>query len=128
MARKAATRSSATAADPLSPFVQTAIEYAKAAVADRKRRDFCELVRLTAKRFLNDLKRAKRRDCPFYFSEWHADDVCDFIEKMPHVQGSWDSATLTLEPAQIFILVRSEERRVGKEGVGTCISRWSPSH
>src|SRR3546814_13437183 len=24
---------------------------------------------------------------------------------MPHVQGSWDSATLTLEPAQIFILV-----------------------
>src|SRR3546814_14295152 len=92
MARKAATRSSATAADPLSPFVQTAIEYAKAAVADRKRRDFCELVRLTAKRFLNDLKRAKRRDCPFYFSE------------------------------------RSEERRVGKECVSTCRSRWSPYH
>lgn len=105
MARKAATRSRATAADPLSPFVQTAIDYARAAVADRKRRDFCELVRLAAKRFLGDLKRAKRRDCPFYFSEWHAADVCDFIEKMPHVQGSWESATLTLEPAQVFILV-----------------------
>src|SRR3546814_20222279 len=24
--------------------------------------------------------------------------------------------------------VRSEERRVGKEGVSTCRSRWSPSH
>src|SRR3546814_12075960 len=24
--------------------------------------------------------------------------------------------------------VRSEERRVGKEGVRTCMSRWSPSH
>src|SRR3546814_12377673 len=23
---------------------------------------------------------------------------------------------------------RSEERRVGKEGVGTCRSRWSPAH
>src|SRR3546814_14332433 len=23
---------------------------------------------------------------------------------------------------------RSEERRVGKEGVGTCRSRWSPDH
>src|SRR3546814_9622295 len=23
---------------------------------------------------------------------------------------------------------RSEERRVGKEGVGTCRSRWSPEH
>src|SRR3546814_4218329 len=25
-------------------------------------------------------------------------------------------------------LVRSEERRVGKEGVSTCRSRWSPYH
>lgn len=88
-----------------SEFVSIAIDYARAAVADRKRRHHCELVRLTAKRFLNDLKRAKRKDCPFYFSDWHADDVCDFIEKLPHVQGSWDDPTLVLEPAQIFILV-----------------------
>src|SRR3546814_13639686 len=26
------------------------------------------------------------------------------------------------------IIDRSEERRVGKEGVSTCRSRWSPSH
>src|SRR3546814_5862452 len=32
-----------------------------------------------------------------------------------------DSLALHLE-------VRSEERRVGKEGVSTCRSRWSPSH
>src|SRR3546814_15776735 len=25
-------------------------------------------------------------------------------------------------------MTRSEERRVGKEGVSTCRSRWSPSH
>src|SRR3546814_20056389 len=29
---------------------------------------------------------------------------------------------------QICDLVRSEERRVGKECVSTCRSRWSPSH
>src|SRR3546814_12405252 len=26
------------------------------------------------------------------------------------------------------LLMRSEERRVGKEGVSTCRSRWSPDH
>src|SRR3546814_4634256 len=30
--------------------------------------------------------------------------------------------------AAIAVLVRSEERRVGKECVSTCRSRWSPYH
>src|SRR3546814_16737791 len=30
--------------------------------------------------------------------------------------------------ATVFRLVRSEERRVGKECVSTCRSRWSPYH
>src|SRR3546814_5735475 len=29
---------------------------------------------------------------------------------------------------QVAVLVRSEERRVGKECVSTCRSRWSPYH
>src|SRR3546814_5766552 len=33
-----------------------------------------------------------------------------------------------LEPSNGLITVRSEERRVGKECVRTCRSRWSPSH
>lgn len=116
--RKATTRSRETAVEFNSPFVQIAFDYATAAVADRKRKEFCEFVRLAAKRFLNDLKRGKRKNCEFYFSEWHADDVCDFIEKLPHVQGSWETPTLTLEPAQIFVLVnvfgfrrKSDDRR-----------------
>src|SRR3546814_13607157 len=28
----------------------------------------------------------------------------------------------------VLVLVRSEERRVGKECVSTCRSRWSPDH
>src|SRR3546814_16735043 len=40
---------------------------------------------------------------------------------------------LTSKPTDIFILLfiyaqRSEERRVGKECVSTCRSRWSPYH
>src|SRR3546814_19497413 len=30
--------------------------------------------------------------------------------------------------AHVIRAVRSEERRVGKEGVSTCRSRWSPIH
>src|SRR3546814_981850 len=31
-------------------------------------------------------------------------------------------------PAELLVIARSEERRVGKECVSTCRSRWSPYH
>src|SRR3546814_13698053 len=37
----------------------------------------------------------------------------------------WSGAPLA---GQRLLLWRSEERRVGKEGVSTCRSRWSPYH
>src|SRR3546814_14545914 len=37
-------------------------------------------------------------------------------------------AGFSRNPAQILHETRSEERRVGKECVSTCRSRWSPSH
>lgn len=40
------------------------------------------------------------------FDRWHATDVCDFIEKLPHVEGKWDSPTIVLHPSQIFFLVQ----------------------
>src|SRR3546814_9960170 len=33
-----------------------------------------------------------------------------------------------LQPEEVAVIVRSEERRVGKECVSTCRSRWSPYH
>src|SRR3546814_18199800 len=36
--------------------------------------------------------------------------------------------TKTKLPAILQATLRSEERRVGKEGVSTCRSRWSPYH
>src|SRR3546814_12959480 len=40
------------------------------------------------------------------------------------VIGAWTTASLP----QSRVLNRSEERRVGKECVSTCRSRWSPDH
>jgi hypothetical protein len=56
-------------------------------------------VRLAAQRHLDDLARSKRKDWPYY-DPWHGNDVCDFIEKLPHVEGSWDTPTILLEPAR----------------------------
>src|SRR3546814_11823528 len=38
------------------------------------------------------------------------------------------AARLARVPAMVSALSRSEERRVGKECVSTCRSRWSPYH
>lgn len=86
-------------------YCQAALTYAIEAAADKKGRKHCRWVRLAAKRFLGDLQRAKAASCAFEFKAWHGNDVCDFIEKLPHVQGKWETPTIVLEPAQIFILV-----------------------
>lgn len=85
-------------------YAAIALAYAKAAAADKKQVDHCKWVRLAGQRHLDDLKRSKSADWPFYFDPWHANDVCDFIEKLPHIEGVWETPTITLEPAQIFIL------------------------
>lgn len=65
----------------------------------------CKWVRLACGRHLKDLARSKKdKDWGFYYDRWHGDDVCDFIEKLPHVEGRWGTPTIWLEPPQIFIL------------------------
>lgn len=86
-------------------YVAIAIAYAREAVADRKGKRFGKWVRLAARRFLGDLKRAKRRGGPFRFDAWHASDPCRFIEQLPHVEGKWDSANIVLHPAHVFATV-----------------------
>lgn len=87
-------------------YVQIAVDYAKQAVADKKRKKFGKLIRQAAQRFLDDLKRAKKKDAPFIFDEWHACDICDFIEKLPHVEGKWDTPTIVMHPSHIFFAVQ----------------------
>lgn len=63
----------------------------------------CKWTRLACQRHLDDLQRQQDPDWPYEFSTWHAWDVCDFLEQLPHVEGEWDTPTLVLQPWQIFI-------------------------
>lgn len=87
-------------------YVGIATAYAEEAVADKKGRKFGKWVRLAAKRFLADLKRARRKRPPFVFDEWHACDPCDFIEKLPHVEGKWARPEIELHRSHVFFVVQ----------------------
>lgn len=87
-------------------YVRVAIAYAQEAVADKKRKRFGKWVRLAAQRFLSDIKRAEKKESKFIFDEWHAFDACDFIEKLPHVEGTWDTENVVLHPSHILFIVQ----------------------
>jgi phage terminase large subunit-like protein len=80
------------------------VAYAEAAIADRKGLRHGKWIRLAAKRFLADLKRAARKRPPFLWSPLQAHKACWFIEQLPHVEGVWKSETIHLEPAQVFFI------------------------
>jgi len=61
-------------------------------------------VQKAARRFIEDIKRAQRKNPPFNWSPDQANSACEFIEQLPHVEGVWATATITLEPAQIFFV------------------------
>jgi phage terminase large subunit-like protein len=87
-------------------FVDIAVTYAKGAIADKKRKRHGKLIRQAAQRFLDDLKRAKSKDSPFIFDDWHANDACDFIEKLPHVEGKWETPTIVMHASHVFFVVQ----------------------
>jgi phage terminase large subunit-like protein len=87
-------------------YAKVAVDYAKAAVKDKKRKKHGLLIQQSARRFLDDLERAKKKSCSFFFDPWHANDACDFIEKLPHVEGKWASETIELHPSHTFFVVQ----------------------
>jgi phage terminase large subunit-like protein len=104
---RASSRTSKTARrkPPAVDYCYVAIVYAEEAAADRKGERYGKWIRLAAKRFLADLKRAqRRRRPPFVWSPDQANRYCAFIERLPHVEGSWSTATIQLEPSQIFFV------------------------
>ena len=104
MAASRATRSPATGTGHARDYVAVALAYAKRAAADTGQDRHCKWVRLAAQRHLDDLKRARDKAWGYVWSPWHANDICDFAEKLPHVEGVWETPTIRLEPFQIFIL------------------------
>lgn len=85
-------------------YVAVAIAYAEDATQDRKGERYGKWIRLAAKRFLADLKRARRKRPPFVWSPEQANRYCAFIECLPHVEGDWQTPTIRLEPSQIFFV------------------------
>ena len=86
-------------------YVAVAIAYAEKVVSRKQGLEFGIFERLACKRFLDDLERQYDGDCTFEFHNWFADDVCDFIEKMPHIKSKWETPNITLHETQIFIVV-----------------------
>ena len=87
-------------------YCAVARAYARDAVADKKGRKYGKWIRLAAKRFLADLRRAEQPRGTFRFDAWHANDVCGFIETLPHVEGVWDTPTIVLHCSHVFFLVQ----------------------
>lgn len=63
----------------------------------------CKWVKLACQRHLRDLKRSRAdKEWPYVYDAWHANDVCDFAEKLPHIEGKWAKPTIDLEAWQVF--------------------------
>lgn len=97
---------------PMGSYAATARQYAKEVVAARV--PACKWVRAACQRQLDDLVRFKGKDSPFRFNpkltdklgrSFHpADNLCAFIERLPHVKGPLAGQPILLEPWQVFIL------------------------
>ena len=105
MATKTRRTSSPSSRTAPADYVAIAIAYAEEAAGDTKGRMVGKYVRLAAKRFLSDLKRAQRKRPPFVWSPTQANKACAFLERLPHVEGVWETPTITLEPSQVFFVV-----------------------
>jgi len=79
-------------------YAAVALGYADAVL--RGRIVACKLVKAACYRFKRDLREKKR----WVFSPAAVAHVCGFVELLPHVEGTWDSARIRLEPWQIFLL------------------------
>ena len=105
MAKKIRTGSRTTPQKRDRDYVAIADAFARDALSDTDQDRHCHWVRQAASRYLKDRRRAAKSGGPFKFSKIHANDVCDFIEKLPHVEGRWETETIVLHPAHVFFLV-----------------------
>lgn len=65
----------------------------------------CKFVRQACERHRRDLERQNDPGWGFYYSPGWGAHACRFLERLPHVEGAWDSPTIVLEPWQVFGLM-----------------------
>ena len=95
-----------------SSYAAAARRYAQAVIGGDT--PACKWVRLSCQRQLLDLKRFSETGSPYRFnpklgdrsgkSFRPADNVCAFIERLPHIKGPLAGQLIRLEPWQVFIL------------------------
>ena len=96
----------------MSTYAASAKQYAQRVVSGEILT--CEWVQKACKRQLDDLIRFKRKSSIYQFNPElldrygrpyrPADNLCAFIERLPHVKGPLASRMMVLEPWQVFIL------------------------
>lgn len=59
-------------------------------------------IKLSVKRFRDDLKRVEDPSCDFYFDEESANRFCAFAESMKMTKDDWSGKKITLAPWQCF--------------------------
>jgi phage terminase large subunit-like protein len=65
----------------------------------------CRWVKLACARDDRDRGRVlSDPDWPYVWSDEQAVDACAFLEQLPHVEGRWTTATIHLEPCQVFLV------------------------
>ena len=107
-AKKAAPRKAPPRTPPpaAGDYVAVAEAYAREAIADKGGKKFGWLLKQAARRFLEDLKRAKAKGASFTFSPEHANHACAWIELLPHVEGKWETPEIRLHPSHVFFVVQ----------------------
>lgn len=83
-------------------FVAVAVSYADDVIAGRIVAG-AWLVK-ACRRFQRDLERAASDPtCPFSWSRADVEDVCSWISRLPHVEGTWGTPTIVLQPWQVWL-------------------------
>lgn len=87
-------------------FTEIAINYANRASDPKNSKIFGIWIRFAAKRFINDLSRANNPSNSFIFDAEQAQKICRFAEKLPHIEGTWDTVNIVLHESHVFFLVQ----------------------
>lgn len=65
----------------------------------------CKWVKLACARHLRDIETERSNpDWPYQWDDGEASAICSFAEQLPHIEGKWETPTISLEPWQIFCL------------------------
>lgn len=89
---------------PARDYLSIGLRYAEDVVTGRI--PSSQWVKLACRRQMLDLERAEKDAAwPYEWRPTYAVDACSFIEQCPHTEGRWHTATITLEPPQVFWMI-----------------------